>query len=393
MKRLISSLLIIFVFTVCLSVSGNAQSLGELEKKLQEIFDTQRDSSIFPGATVAFILPDGRTINLATGFADKEKNIKMKPKDRMLSGSIGKTYVAVVALQLIQEGKLKLEDKVMDYFKEEEWFKRIPNYSELTIDMIMHHNGGIPRYVMKDEFVKALNENPYKVWKPEELLAYVFDDKPLHAPGEGWAYSDTDYIVLGMIIEKICKNTYYNELKKRVLGPFGLKNTSPSDKPVLEGLIQGSTVGILSFPEKTLEDGKFTVNPQFEWTGGGLITNSYDLALWAKKLYGGEVLPEKYLTMMLQPVGFRTGKPDKIGYGLGVFMIPSQYGMIHGHGGFFPGYLSEMGYFKDLGVAFAIQFNGHSAFGGMTWNEKPKHPIQYISEFMPAIKEFLEGSE
>jgi len=327
--RIYCILLSIIVFTISIS---HTQTLETLKAELQKIFNTQKDSSIFPGATVCFILPDGNVINLATGYADKEKNIKMKPKDRMLSGSIGKTYVAAVALQLIREGKLKLEDKVMDYFKGDEWFKRIPNYDKLTIGMIMHHNGGLPRYVMKEEFTKALQKDPYKVWKPEELLSYIFDDEPLHPPGEGWAYSDTDYIVLGMIIEKVCGNTYYNELQKRILTPFGLKYTSPSNKPVLEGLVLGSSAGIFGFPDKTLENGRFSLNPQFEWTGGGLITNSFDLALWAKKLYGGEILPEKYLDMMLQPVGFRTGKPDKIGYGLGVFIIPSEHGLIYGHG-------------------------------------------------------------
>ena len=234
MTRYVKSFVILFFLLVFFAGSIYSQSgvdkYGKLKKEIQAKLDSIRMKTGFPGATLAFVLKDGTKLNFATGLADVENNKKMQPYGRMFVGSTGKTYVSAVAMQLIDAGKLDLDEKVSKYFEGEDWYGRIPNHSEITVRMIMNHTGGIPRYVLKQTFNDALGAAPDKVWKPEELLSYIFDDPPAHEPGKGWVYSDTDYIILGMIIEKICKNTYYSELKKRVLVPLKLKDTDPSDR-------------------------------------------------------------------------------------------------------------------------------------------------------------------
>ena len=288
-----------------------------LVSQIQNKLDSLKNISGFPGATFAIVLDDGTLLSFATGVSDIENNISMKPSDRMFSGSAGKTFVASIIMQLCDNKKLDLDDKVSDYIGDKEWFHRIPNHKELTIRMLMNHTSGLERYEFKPEFTAELIKTPDKVWIPEELLAFIFDDEPLFKAGEGWAYSDTDYIIIGMIIEKLCNNSYYNELKNRILNPFGLKNTSPSNKRILEGLIPGYTGDgepPFNLPGKVLVDGEYPINPQFEWTGGGLITTSNDFALWAKNLYEGKVFSEEKLKEMLSAVNYRTGKPDETGY-------------------------------------------------------------------------------
>jgi D-alanyl-D-alanine carboxypeptidase len=106
-------------------------------------------------------------------------------------------------------------------------------------------------------------------------------------------------------------------------------------------------------------DGKFVINPQMEWTGGGFASTAEDLARWAKALYEGRIVKKPYLEQMLEAVEAKTGRGDK--YGLGVQVRQSEWGISYGHGGWFPGYRSEMEYFPEHRVAIAIQFNTDAA--------------------------------
>src|SRR5690606_34417756 len=119
----------------------------------------------------------------------------MKPTDRMLAGSTGKTFAAATALQLVKEGKIGLDDKVSKYLGAEEWFERLPNANDITVRQLMNHTSGLVRYEFKDQFTKDLTANPDKSWRPEELVTYLFGESPPFAAGEGWDYSDTNYIV------------------------------------------------------------------------------------------------------------------------------------------------------------------------------------------------------
>ena len=240
----------------------------------------------------------------------------------------------------------------------EKWFSRLPNAKDITVRQLMNHTSGLIRYEFKDQFTKDLTANPDKVWKPEDLLAYLFDEKPPFEAGKGWDYSDTNYIVLGMIIEKVTGKKYYTEATKRILKPLKLKNTKPQDKRELKGLIQGYAGADNPFGGKdlVLENGKFIINPQFEWTGGGMVSNSEDLARWAKFMYEGKAFDASLLPEMLDGVSApMLGRETK--YGLGVIIRPTRLGTTYGHSGFFPGYMTDMMYFPDKKISIAVQVN------------------------------------
>lgn len=361
--------------------------LAKFTAEVQAKLDFMQKQGSFPGATLGIALPDGTELGLAAGWADIESQVPMQPTDRMFTGSAGKTFVAAVALQLVQSGDLDLNKKVSDYLGQEPWFSRMPNHDELTVRMLMTHTGGLPRYVFKEAFTDQLLAAPDKAWKPEELLAFVFDDPPVHLPGKGWSYSDTDYIVLGMIIEKICKNEFYCELEKRILKPFAMKNTSPSNKRRLKGLVTGYTgdkTPPFRLPGKVPVEGVYPVNPQFEWCGGGLITTSRDMARWAKLLYESKVFSEKMLNEMLQPMDFRTGLPSDQGYGLGVMIFKQPYGFVYGHGGIFPGYETQMSYFPKWKIAVTIQVNADSFSGKLKGRLN-----SFIAQLVPILEKYF----
>jgi len=351
-----TGLLLFFLFTSYQVFAQNAA----FKQKIQARLDSLREAGKFPGLTVGIVFPDNTSIAFASGVADSAKHQSMTTDAMLMQGSVGKTYASAVTMQLLKEGKFKLDDKVSQYLGHYAWFNRLPNAPDITIKMLMQHTSGIMRYEFKDAFTKDLTANPARVWKPEELLAYVLDEKPAFKAGEGWEYSDTNYIVLAMIIEQVTGKKYYDLATDRILKPFHLTHTMPSNQRKLKGLVQGYAGKDNPFGGKNeviADDGEFIINPQFEWTGGGIYSTSLDLAKWGKLLYEGKAFDPSYLSAM------EDGVPAKMlganaSYGLGVIIRQSQkYGTLYGHSGFFPGYMTEMYYFPKYKMCFAVQTN------------------------------------
>jgi D-alanyl-D-alanine carboxypeptidase len=360
--------------------------IARLRHALQLKLDELTAADKIPGVTFAVVFPDEKTLCLSSGFSDIENKIKMKPGDRMLSASIGKTYLVPIILQLEEENRLSIEDHLKKYFSGEDWFKSLPNGNDITLKMLLNHTSGIPEYVEKKALWIDSKQAPDKIWKAVERLQYILGDKPINPAGKGWSYADTNYIILGMIIEKITGNTYYHELDKRVLKVLKLFNTTPSDRRKLEGLVPGySRLGEpFNYNGKVLQaDGRYIYNPQLEWTGGGLITNSLDLAIWAKRLYEGKICSQKALTKML--IGVKTN--EGLDYGLGVIIWDSDYGTSYGHTGFIHGYNSIMEYVPAYKFSVALQFNCDYV---SKVTKKDRHEI--AADFIRSVIRFLDSA-
>lgn len=283
----------------------------------------------------------------------------------MMSGSIGKTFVAAAMLGLVEAGQADLDAKVSTWLGDRAWYARVPNSADVTLRMRMNHSSGIREHVTSPEFIAALRDAPEQAWKPEELAAFALDQEPLFAAGQGWSYADTNYIFVGMVIEEITGKKYEEVVRERVLEARGLDETTPVEGPELPGLVSGYTAPGKPFhvPEEVCVDGRYAVNPQFEWTGGGMVTTAADLARWARMLYGGAVLREETRRMMLDGVPAKTGPRDK--YGLGVQIWPTRHGDAVGHSGYFPGYVSIMAWYPEKRVAVAVQVNTDVGTGKM----------------------------
>ena len=352
------------LFVVCLLLSaiafGQTSTLNttELKAALQLKLDEWHKAGSFPGATFGVVLANGESFGLAVGFSDRQTKTAMRANDRMPAGSVGKTFAAATALQLIKEGKIKLDDKIEKYLGQEQWFARLPNAKEITVRQLMNHTSGLVRYEFKEQFTKDLTANPEKFWKPAELVAYLLDEKAPFEAGKGWDYSDTNYIVLGMIIEKVTGRKFYDEASRRLLKPLKLTDTAPQDGPRLKGVVQGYAGPNNPFggTDEMIVNGKFSVNPQFEWTGGGYVSTAHDLARWAKMIYEGKAFSPDLLPQVEEGVAApMLGRETK--YGLGVIIRKTALGTSYGHSGFFPGYMTDMMYFPDDKVAVAVQVN------------------------------------
>jgi D-alanyl-D-alanine carboxypeptidase len=349
-----------------------------LAKVLQEKVEAFRSDNGLPGCVSAVALPDRSVIAAATGMADPEADLATTTQTRYMSGSIGKSFAAAVALALAQDRLLDLDAPISTWLGDEPWFDRLPNGPDITTRVLLQHASGLEDHVGTLEFAlkagwKRFVTDPHVFFDRPELVEIVLDRDPLFPAGEGYHYTDTGYILVGLIIEEAAGRSYYEELQRRFLNPLALELTSPATKRDLEGLAVGHTKGDenlaalarLFIPEKTVVDGKLVFDPNTEWTGGGLVTNPQDLVVWAKALYEGRALRGEYTRELLAP-GYHP-MPREVGdpsaYGLGVYMGTTKLGPIYGHGGYWPGFNSAMGYFPEHGLAAAVQVNSEGLSG------------------------------
>jgi D-alanyl-D-alanine carboxypeptidase len=347
MKEKARSILLTFLLLLLLTQSV-AQQSDRLQGILQNKIDSLRQALDIPSIAFSCMLPSGKLLSVASG---------MKPEQRMLAGSTGKTFFSALALRLVKEGKLSLDEKVSHYLGAEAWYPKVQNAETITIRMLMTHKSGIEEYYELGDFMQRLRNEPDKNWTPQECIGYTLGRPPLFTAGTDWSYADTNYLILGLVIEKITKGDAYKMIQAYYLTPNGLKNTEPSVKRKLDNQVVGisgpnSPFGITG---PVLVDGQMIINPQMEWAGGGFISNTPDLVRWAKIYYDASFLPESLRNEMRKGVPAKTGKNHE--YGLGMQIRPSSLGISYGHGGWFPGYLTEMDYFPDQNLAVAIQLS------------------------------------
>ncbi len=333
-----------------------AQAPG-LEARLQARIDSLALPASVPGITLGVALPDGRVIGLAAGMSDTARGIPMTPAAKMLQGSVGKTYFGAVALQLVGEGRLVLDARVADQLDGVAWFRRLPNARSVTLRQLMTHTSGIVRYETSPGFLADLGADPMRTFTPEQRLRYLFDLEPPFAPGEGWEYSDSNYILVAMLVERATGRPAYDEIRRRYLDPLGLDDTVASDRPDIPGLAQGYAGAGNPFggSDEMLVGGRLAINPQFEWGGGGFASTAADLARWTREVQEGRAFEARLLDE------FRAGPRAPLGpgarYGLGVILLELSSGPAWGHSGFMPGYRTEAYYFPEGAFALALQVN------------------------------------
>jgi D-alanyl-D-alanine carboxypeptidase len=365
--RIVASLVLVLLAVQSVAQPGSAPAAGgesSLAQSIGEVLDRHIDA--VPGISVAVVGPQDKVWAVVRGLARKDPAEPMRTDSRMFSGSIGKSYCSAVLLQLVSEGVIDLESPLSLYLGDEPWFARLPNAESLTVRQVARHESGIPEHVWMPEFAATLREQPLKHWEPEELIAFVLDAEPLFAAGEGWSYADTNYIVLGMVIEQVTGRRYEDELRDRVLEPLGLTRTTPSSSPELPGLVGGYTSlgDMFGLPEEVATDGVYAMNPQFEWTGGGIVSTTSDLAKFMHELCAGGLVPDTAHQEMLDaaPAGARLWPGSS--YGIGLIQRPSPSGELWGHAGIFPGYLSGAWHMPGSGWTFAVQINADGPDAG-----------------------------
>ena len=320
----------------------------DLALKLQAALDKARvdGNTPAPGATVAIISRNQGTWFGASGISNVVTKTAVVPLDRFEIGSITKPFVATTVLQLIEEGKLNLED-TLDKWLPASIVGNIPYSKEITIRQLLNQTSGIYYYLDDGSFWTEAFKNPLRNWRPEELVAFAYGKQAKFAPGESWYYSSTNYILLGMIVEAATHSTIATQIRDRIIEPLGLKNTFFAEEEEIPG---GFVRGYQDFNQDGTLDDLTDINLSYAWAGGAMVSNAPDVAQFAQGLFGGELLKPDTLKQMLTFVDVTGGYGS--GYGLGLFDFETPWGEAWGHNGSTPGYGSDMLYLSDRGVIY-----------------------------------------
>ena len=277
----------------------------------------------------------------------------------MLAASIGKTFVAATVLQLCDEGRLDLDAPISKWLERWDWFADLPNADTIRVRHLLQHTSGLPDHVHMDAFAQ-LGLNRAAELGPEGMVALVLGTEPRFPAGAGWSYTDTGYLLLGLIIEAETGRAYYDEIRARFLEPLALISTGPSDRKALPGLARGYVFAAsgLGLPPVTTDDaGIMLWNPGIEWTGGGCYSTSHDIAIWGRAFLSGGLLEPETFAQAIDGVVASDGDAMSF-YGLGIAIRQeSNWGTLYGHRGWIPGYVSSLQYYPDYDTAIAFQTN------------------------------------
>ncbi|MFJ2217326.1 serine hydrolase domain-containing protein [Streptomyces sp. NPDC101062] len=313
-----------------------------------------------PGALARVTDRDG-VWNGAAGVADRTTGRERLPQDRYRIGSLTKTFVATVLLQLEAEGRLDLDDTVES---------RLPGVVRgnghdgrtVTVRQLLNHTSGIFNYTSDAEFRQKTAGDDflthrYDTWLPEQLIAQAMSHPPYSVPGSGFRYSNTNYILAGMIVERVTGHPYGTEIERRILRPLELRATSAPGTEVRMPRPSGRANSKLLSPDPAAKIHDVTeLNPTVAGAAGSMISAPADLQRFYRALLRGELLPAEQLAEMTETVDVTPGAPA--GYGLGLLRQKLPCGVeIWGHSGDTRGSLSAVAMTRDASHSIAFNFN------------------------------------
>jgi D-alanyl-D-alanine carboxypeptidase len=320
-----------------------------------------------PGVIIRVDDGHGRPIEIARQASWSRADHTLAAKDEFRMGSNTKTMVATVVLQLVAEHRLKLSDPV------DAWLPGlVPDGSAITVRMLLNHTSGLFDHTDDPDVLMAFTGQDTRIWTPEQLIAAGVRHDPLFAPGTDYAYSNTNYVALGLVAEKATGHTLGDLIQQRIAGPLHLRNTylvtgagtgsgtgpgpgtdskkSPvlahgyePDAARLAPLLPPGTPAGTAFAGPARSEGYVDttwVNASTEWAAGGMVSTARDWARFDSALLSGKLLPAAQLKEMKTTVAEESEFPNRR-YGLGLEKVITPCGTVWGHNGQVPGYSSE----------------------------------------------------
>jgi D-alanyl-D-alanine carboxypeptidase len=336
----------------------------------QGVVEATAKELLLPGAMVLLRTPQGE---FTFGYGSTELGVTTPPHadTHFRAASNTKTMTAAVIVLLAQERKLHFDDPVS------ERIQGVPNGENIMIGELLKMRSGLYNYTSAPELAKSLDDNPTRVWAPEELLAIAFKRPPLFGPGKQYEYCNTNYVLLGLIAEKLESAPLAKVFQDRLFGPLGLKHTSlPANtsnaipEPYSDGYLYGSSSYALvdaPYPADlqaaakagTLKPNDDTwQNPSCAFGAGNAISTAGDLAIWIRALVGGKLFDDDYQRQWLASLEpMDPTKPLGQRYGYGIIQFSFGSNSVYFHEGEMPGYQSFMGYDPVNDVTLVIWTN------------------------------------
>jgi D-alanyl-D-alanine carboxypeptidase len=335
---------IVMIIMAVLTPMSHAQP-DSVSQQLHTLLDRMVTEEGHPGMVLWI---DSPTLQFsgASGYADPSRKILMEPGDAFRIASLTKLFTATVVLQLMEENSLRLDDSI------EQWgFHLAP---DITIRHLLNHTSGLANYTDTDILARLEFNDVYRAWHPEEILGLVADEPLQFVPGQSWQYSNTNYIVLGMLIELATGDSLAYNFRQRIIEPLNLSSTYLANmEPPTADLVRG----------KSFFFDADHYHASMVWAAGGLVSAAPDLIAFARALFTGELFTnqdtlEEMLTFELTP-----DESQFDGYGLGVEMANTPLGRYWGHDGGIAGFAANLMYFEKHDMVIVALTNMDMTFG------------------------------
>ncbi|MBA7470586.1 D-aminopeptidase [subsurface metagenome] len=309
--------------------------LDPASSALQGLLDQQVQEQDILGMAMAVRLVDGTVIGKASGYSDPSGEEAWSIDTVSAIGSVTKTYTAVVIMQLVEEGKLSLDDTI------DSWFPQQPDGDKITVRMLLSHTSGLANYLSAQNVMEGKWN---KEWVPMDLVAEANKIGPVGEPGSSEVhYSNTNFILLGLIVEEITGNSWAQEVESRIIKSLGLKDTTFLSKEGILDIMVGAytkmeygTQNLLEGGYQNLLDEQWYPHPSTVWSAGEIVTTLSDLMTFASALFDGKLVSRETLVVMAQPLG--TDVDSGVLWSLGGVTLDMGSLRAFGMGGDIPGY-------------------------------------------------------
>ncbi|NJK79222.1 MAG: beta-lactamase family protein [Chloroflexaceae bacterium] len=329
-----------------------------LRAALAHMLEHEIEQRGLPAVTLYVHIPGQGMWVGARGVSNRELGIPAVPLDRWRIASVSKVFLAVVVLQLVDEGVITLDDSV------ERWLPGlVPNGHNITVRQLLNHTSGLYNY-MNDYFISQVLADRGRMWSPYELVAFANAYPPYFAPGqpERWHYSNTNYVLLGLIVEHATGLPLAQNIRSRISEPLGLYNTFYEPQETIPGSIMRGYLGNRDIT---------SLNLSYAWGCGSMVSSAEDLGKFTRAMFRGTLLsPERMQDMRSFVPVYGAWHARYLTYGLG--LMHDRMGIAHatdgqpraeglawvdGHTGALAGYRSAMWYMPERGITIAVGLN------------------------------------
>jgi len=322
-----------------------------------------------PGISAAICNSRGVIWRAVAGSADLSNDSAVKPNHLFGIGSITKTFIAVIILQLVEEQRLDLGQTALDILTTE-LVGKVPGVENATIAQLLNHTGGIPSWEDDPQWIvqgRGCKLDPQRLWRPADTLQYIENTPVRNAPGEKYNYANTNHTLLGLIIEQVTGNDLVTEIHNRILQKVGIQDiylegfqSLPEDRLAkryhyaTEDFVKNAGLhpSFVAVNSKLIDVS--STNLSTEWAAGGIVATATDLAKYAAAFRAGKLLsPESmWFIQQWQPID----EKFKIGHGLFHGTLDCGYSFL-GHTGSVLGYSSVMHWSETEDLAIVVLSN------------------------------------
>jgi CubicO group peptidase (beta-lactamase class C family) len=299
-----------------------------------------------PSVSVALVRGTDTIVVKAWGAADLELNVPASAASVYRIGSVTKQFTASLVMQLVEQGKVKLDDSIAVYLP-----KLPAKWRAVTVRQLLNHTSGIPSYTdVGERWVRRWGEE----MTPDTIIAITANDSMWFAPGTKWRYDNTGYVVLGAMIEKVTGTTWRENLSKRLLVPLGLKETTVClTDPIIMNRVAG-----YQLESDGWENAPYIAMSQ-PYAAGSMCATARDIARWNEALHGGKVLTAASYQMMTTPAGVAATGDLAYGFGIGTDTLAGR--KVISHGGAIHGFVSANLWVPDAKLSITVLANAGGA--------------------------------